>query len=342
MSRAARQRFLCLATLAAMAVVHARAQQRNSPHNDSENVSGLIRIWGDDRMQTLLKYWEEGFRKEQPGVRFETKLLGTGTGMAGLYAGVADLALMGRESTPSEAMAFEWVFRYRPLGIQVATGSVNVPGKTFAVTLFVNKVNPLSQLTLAQLDAIFGSEHRRGPGNVRTWGELGLTGAWRDKLIHPYGYDFETGTAWFLKRTVFAGSDKWNCAVKEFADWKRADGTLVDAGGRILDALARDRYGIAYSNLGFVNPEVKPIALAAAEGLPYYEATRESVRQRQYPLTRAAWVYVNRAPGKLMDLKAKKFLGYVLSDQGQQETTREGDFLPLSEHLVRDEKRKLD
>lgn len=339
-----KQRYLRSLILIALIALRSRAQDMNSlpRYQSKETVSGTIRIWGDDRMETLMSYWQEGFRKFHPDVRFETKLMGTGTGMAGLYTGVADLALMGRDSTSSEIMAFEWVFRYKPLGIEVATGSLDVPGKTFAVTVFVHKDNPLSKLTLAQIDAIFGSEHLRGPRNIRTWGELGLTGDWKDKPIHPYGYDVETGTGWFFRQTVFRGSDKWNCDVKEFADAKRSDGAFIDAGGRILEALAQDRYGIAYSNLGFMNPQVKPIAVASADGAPFYEATKDNLTQRQYALTRAASIYVNRTPGKKLDSKVQEFLRYILSKEGQQEVVREGDFLPLIEEIIRVQLSKMD
>jgi phosphate transport system substrate-binding protein len=339
-----KQRYLSSFILIALTALNCRAQDINSlpRYQSKETVSGMIRVWGDDRMETLMSYWQEGFRKFHPDVRFETKLMGTGTGMAGLYTGVADLALMGRDSTSSEIMAFEWVFRYKPLGIEVTTGSLNVPGKTFAVTVFVHKDNPLSKLTLTQLDAIFGSEHLRGPRNIRTWGELGLTGDWKDKPIHPYGYDVETGTGWFFRQAVFKGSDKWNCDVKEFADAKRPDGADVDAGGRILEALAQDRYGIAYSNLGFMNQQVKPIAIATSDGGPFYEATKDNLIQRKYPLTRAASIYVNRAPGKKLDPKVQEFLCYVLSKEGQQQVVREGDFLPLTEEIIREQLRKMD
>jgi len=310
-----------------------------------EKVSGTIRSWGNDQMTTLMKSWQEGFHKHYPDVRFETKLLGTGTGMAGLYSSVADLALMGRESAASEVMAFEWVFKYKPLGIEVATGSLDTPGKTFAVAVFVHQDNPLSKLTLAQLDAIFGSEHLRGgrgAHNVRTWGELGVRGAWKDQPIHTYGYDFETNTGSFFKRAVFQGSDKWNCEIKEFADLKQPDGAWLDAGQRILDALAQDRYGIAYSNLRYAHARVKPLALAAVDGGPFYEATKENLIERKYPLTRAASIYVNRAPGQPLDPKVKEFLRYILSREGQQVVAREGDFLPLSEAGVHEQLRKLD
>ena len=338
------QRLLTLSITLALAAASIIAQKVNSlpRYQPDQTISGTIRVWGNDRMDTLMRYWQEGFRKTHPNVHFETKLIGTGTGMAGLYTSVADVALMGRDATSSEIMAFEWVFRYKPLGVEVATGSLDVPGKTFAVAVFVNKDNPISKLTLAQLDAIFGNEHLRGPRNIRTWGDLGLTGEWKDKRINSYGYDAETNTGSFFKRVVFNGSDKWNCEVKEFADLKKSKGNLSDASDQILEALAHDRYGVAYANLRYVNAQVKSIALASTDDASYYEATKLNLIQRKYLLTRAASIYINHEPGKPIDPKVREFLRYILSQEGQQEVVREGDFLPLSEETVREQIRKLE
>jgi phosphate transport system substrate-binding protein len=338
------QRSLIILTLTAIAFlcVHAQNTNSSSHHQTAQAVERVIRIWGDDQMDTVMKGWQEGFRKQSPNVSFETKLFGTGTGMAGLYTGVADLALMGREATSSEVMAFEWVFRYKPLSVEVATGSLAVPGKTFAIAVFVHKDNPLSKMTFTQLDGIFGSEHRRGSRNIRTWGELGLTGEWQDRPINTYGYDTEANTGSFFKRRVFNGSDKWNCGLKEFADVNEPDGSVLDAGQLVLGSLAHDRYGIAYSNLRDVNREVKSVSLSATDEGTYYEATKENLIQRKYPLTRAVLIYANRGPAHPLDPNVKEFLRYILSQEGQQPVARAGDFLPLTAEIIREQLYKLD
>ncbi len=327
-----------------LCVVAVRAQNVDSRprYQVGQTVDGAIRIWGDEQMDAVMKRWQASFQKHHPNVRFETKLLGTGTGMAGLYSGVADVALLGRDATSSEIMAFEWVFRYKPLGVEVATGSLDVPSKTFAIGILVNQDNPLTKLTLTQLDAIFGSEHRRGTRNTRTWGDLGLTGDWKDKPINVYGYDAETNTGSFFKHAVFNGSDKWNCELNEFADSKQPNGSLLDAGQRISEALAHDRYGIAYSNLRYVNRQVKAVSISLTDDGPFYEATKENLIQRKYPLTRAVSIYVNRAPGQLLDPKVKEFLRYILSQEGQREVAQDRDFMRLSDATAREQMRKLE
>jgi phosphate transport system substrate-binding protein len=123
---------------------------------------------------------------------------------------------------------------------------------------------------------------------------------------------------------------------------RQPDSTLRDGGLRILEALARDPYGIAYSNLHYMNGQVKPLALAATDGGPYYEATKENLIQRKYPLTRFITTFVNRAPGRPLDPKVKEFLRYILSREGQQEVVRDGNYLPLSEEAVLAQLRKLE
>src|SRR5258708_23405816 len=167
-----------------------------------EKVTGTIRVWGDENMAVLLKAWSEGFRKRQPGVAFETKLKGTVTGVAGLYTGVADIALMGRDIWTAETMGFTWVLKHPPVGIEVTTGTFEARNKTVAQVIFVHRDNPISKMTLTEVDSIFGGEHLRGPRNSRTWDQLGLTGEWTGKPIHPYGFVLDSGLAIFFQQAV--------------------------------------------------------------------------------------------------------------------------------------------
>src|SRR5579864_2299085 len=159
-----------------------------APYVPRQAVSGTIRIWGhgayaksQDFIEGLVQAWEAGFNKHQPGVHFDNHLNGTAAAIGALYTGTGDLALMGREIWPPEVAAFKEVFDYEPTGLNVVTGSFNVRNRGYALVIFVHKDNPLSKLTLTQLDAIYGVERRRGGKPVRTWGDLGLSGEWRDQ-----------------------------------------------------------------------------------------------------------------------------------------------------------------
>jgi len=285
---------------------------------------------------------EGGFRKYQPGIRIENKMYGTASAVGALYTGAGDLAILGEEIHAPEVAAFERVMHYQPLGIEIATGSLDVRNFDYAHVFFVHKDNPITQLTLTQLDAIFGNEHRRGSHNIRTWSELGLNGDWKDRKIAPYGWRLDDDFATYLQEFLLNGSHRWNCELREFAHIRYLDGTVYDHGQQILDTLAKDRYGIAVSNLRYQNPQVKPLALAVRDDEPYYAPTKENLIERRYPFTRIIPAYVNRVPGHSIDPNVKEFLRYILSYEGQQEITREGGYLPLSSAAIQEQLQKLE
>ena len=188
---------------AGAAVFSAAAAQSVLPeYVPARQVSGNIRSWGSEQMGPLMKLWEEGFRKYQPGVTFSDSLMGTATAQYGLHEWQADLAVSTRQIYPYEYYGLYRRSLMYPVEIAVATGSYNVPRKSFALGVFVNKKNPLAKLTVAQVDGVFGA-HRTGgwqklswitegvargaEKDIRTWGQLGLTGEWADKPIHVYG-----------------------------------------------------------------------------------------------------------------------------------------------------------
>ncbi len=110
----------------------------------------------------------------------------------------------------------------------------------------------------------------------------------------------------------------------------------------ILDALAKDPYGIAYSNVSYMNANVKTLAVASKDGGPFMKPTKENVWKRTYPITRFTTVFINRAPGKPVEPKVREFLRYILSRDGQETVLREGSYLPLTADVIRDQLRKLE
>lgn len=309
------------------------------PH---QSPPGVIRVWGNAQTEGLVRQWVAGFATLHPGLRIETRLTGSDIGMAGLYTGQADIALLGREATESEVKAFEWVFRHKPTPVEILTGSIDRAGRSPALVVFVHRDNPIERLDLAQLEAIFGQEHRHAPNNIRTWGQLGLEGEWADQPIRLYAPMAESGTGRFFRANVLGGSNKMNWDhLTEFDDPVRPGGASDESGWRILDALAQDRYGLAVSNLQFVPPAVKPVALRILTGGDYRSATRTTLIDRQYPLTRSVYAYINRPDGGPIDPQVGLFLEYVLSAAGQAAVAEDGGYLPLNPALLTAQRKKL-
>jgi phosphate transport system substrate-binding protein len=317
------------------------------PYRPGAPVTGVIRLWGHGNiklpwMMNLVHLWEAGFRRFHPGIVVQYEMHGTSSAVPALYAGRGDLAILGEEILPEAVAAFTRVKGYAPTGIQLLTGSLDVRNFDYAQMFFVHADNPLSGLTLAQLDAIFGAEHRRGPANIRTWGQLGLKGEWADQPIVPYGWRIDDSFGIYLEGALLEGSHRWNGALHEYAHITQPDGTIYDHGQQILDALAKDRYGIAVSNVRYAGPAVKSLALAARAGGPYIPATKETLIDESYPLARIIPAIIDWPPGGSIDPKVREFLRYLLSREGQQAVVADGRYLPLAPAVVAAELRKLD
>ena len=333
------------------------------PHYQPEQtVSGTIRNFGFG-LGGVLDKWEASFRRSQPQIRFEDHLPTSDAAIPALVTGVADLAPDGGEATLTENLSFYETYGYYPTDVIVATGAFDVPGRSNGVVVFVNAANPIAHLTLAQLDGIFGAERSagmrgfqwtpsdgRGPeSNIRTWGQLGLTGDWADKPIRTYGHA-PSGTTRFFQWKVLQNGDKWNPNYREYvetgskmiADEDRTQQRL-GLQHMLREELAHDRYGIAWT----VMPQakdvagIKVLALAARAGAPYVTPSNASFQDRSYPLARNIYIYLNRAPGKAVEPKLREFLRFILSREGQEIVANDGNYLPLTAVATREQLAKL-
>lgn len=316
-----------------------------------------MRNFGSD-LSGMVKIWEDGFHKYHPDILFDDKFPSSDGATAGLISGVADIGTTGREPTLTEFLSFNETFKYDLETIAVATGAYDLKGKTWAVVIFVNKDNPLTKLTMKQLDGIFGAERtggyvgykwlpqaaRSANDDIRTWGQLGLTGEWANQSINTYGYA-NTGMSKFFELTVFKGGEKWNPNYREYVESETkmvADESLSSY--HMLGELSKDKYGIAWSGIPHAKnfPNLRPLALAASEGGPFIEPTKETVQNRTYPLTRSIFMYIKHSPGQPVDPKVREFLRYILSREGQAAVADHKVYLPLTAEAAREQWKKIE
>jgi phosphate transport system substrate-binding protein len=328
-----------------------------------EKAAGTIRMFGSG-FAGMTHEWEEGFRKTHPDVRFDDHLQTSDAAFPALVTGAADLGPDGGEPTLTETLSFFEVHGYDASQITVATGGYDVEGRSNGLVIYVHKDNPINRLTMKQLDGIFGAERTggmrgfkwtltdgRGPeGNIRTWGQLGLSGEWADRPIQTYGHA-PSGTSRFFQLKVLGNGDKWNPNYREYVETGSKmigdDDRVEQRGGlkrMLANELAHDRYGIAWTVIPQAQavPGLKPLALAADEGGSYIAPSKESFQDRTYPLARSIYIYFNRSPGHALDPKLGEFLRYVLNQEGQEIVAKNGGYLPLPSTAVREQLRKLE
>jgi phosphate transport system substrate-binding protein len=313
------------------------------PYRPEHRVSGTVTSWGHGFLKEMMRDWEHGFHRFQPKVQFHDDLASSAAAMAGLYAGRANLGVLAREIVPMEVAAYQKMTGQKVFPVTVLTGSYADPDKLMALGIFVNRSNPIARLDFQQLDAIFGAQHLAGaPANIRTWGQLGLGGAWRDRPIHPYsGPATDEAPAFYFSQRVMRGSTLWNGNLRQLDDITRPNGERIDGYQRAVDAVAKDPDGIAVTVAGYHDPQAKRVAVAIASGGPYVLPTLASVAARRYPLSRSVTFYINDGPKIPPDPAVIEFLRYVLSRDGQEQALREGDFLPLTPGIARAQLAKL-
>lgn len=296
----------------------------------------VIRIWGYSGLSAQLLRWESAYQRGHPEIRFENQLHGPAAVMAGLYDGVADFALMGREIWPVETMAYRWVYQQQPFGVMVSTAGLNAPGESFTPVIIVNAKNPLTSISLSQLDAIYGSAHLAAPANIRNWGDLGLTGEWASRPIDVYGFGPEDSLGVFFRHDVLHADFKPNVASHLLSDH---DSGGVAAAVRIRKAVAGDIYAIGYTNVQ-AGPATRTLALVSSSRTVLPEEA--TVVSHEYPLTRSISLYFRRFPDRAIDPKVDAFVRFVLSPEGQALVHSSEGFLPLSPELAEKQVKKLE
>ena len=328
------------------------------PHYEPKQLlTGWVRLHGNNYLADgrLGEYWQQGFAKFQPGIRFSNYLPTSAVAFAALYYHQADVVMAHRPGF-YDLLGYERIMGYDPTEITAVTGSFDVGGWENSVTILVNEDNPLQCINMEQLDGIFGSERAggwagtnwrsdwaRGPEkNIRTWGQLGLTGEWADKPISVYGFSVRYNTATDFADKVLKGSDKWNEKIQAYGNIVNPDGSRYVEADQITDHLAKDRFGIAYNRFRGDKAKVKRVAVAPGGSRDCVAHTLKNVQNRTYPLFNEQYFYVNVKPGSQMDPMVKEFLRYVLSQEGQAEIVRDGKYLPLTAEVVREQLKKLE
>ena len=286
----------------------------------AEKVSGNLTAIGSDTLNNLMTLWSEAFKMRYPKVKIQVEGKGSTTAPPALIAGTAQLGPMSRLMKPEEIDAFEKQYGYKPTAIRVAVDGIGV---------FVNKDNPLEELTMPQVDAIF-SKTRKGGGadDLMTWGQLGLTGAWAPKPISLYGRNSASGTyGYFKEHALFKGDYK--DTVKE-----------QPGSAAVVQGITADKYAIGYCGIGYMTSDVKALRLAVKEGTPFVPNDAANVYAGKYPLSRFLYIYVNKAPDKPIGPLVHEFLAFVLSKEGQEIVIKDG-YLPLLGQHVAEELPKL-
>jgi len=266
-------------------------------------LTGSFKIIGSNTVTPLSSIWAENFMNANQKVSIAVSGPGSGAGIAALIDGTTDICQASRaiKSTEIDQAKAKGVTPYE---IKVATDALSV---------VVNPANPVTELTFAQLSAIYTNK-------ITNWKEIGGN----DGPIVVFSRDSNSGTfAYFLEDVV------------QMPGLPTADKTL-QYGGKVLmlpsteegiSQVAGNVNAIFYSGLGYVNNNVKTLGIKKTANNTAVKPSVETALNNTYPISRPLFYYTNNAPAGII----KAYLDYCLSAAGQQEVLAAG-FVPLAQN----------
>ena len=256
--------------------------------------------------------WVEGFNKKYPNTKIQVEGKGSATAPPALSSGTAQLAPMSRKMKGEEAAPFAAKFGYEPTDIAVAID---------ALAIFVNKNNPLQEISIEEADAIFSKTRIRGASEISTWGQLKLKADFANASISMYGRNSASGTYGFFKEFALNKGD-FKDTVKE-----------QPGSSSVIQGVENDRFAIGYSGIGYITSGVKALKLSQSgrwNGEAFPPAYANTLNGK-YPLSRFLYIYINKSPKAPLDPLVKEFITYVLSKEGQEIVVKDGYYpLPAS------------
>ena len=317
------KRLMAAMTFVAAGVATATAVAGVDPalpsYTKTSGVSGNLTSVGSDSLANLMTLWAEEFKKEYPNVNIQIQAAGSSTAPPALTEGTAGMGPMSRAMKDAEIQAFEEKYGYKPTAVPVAID---------ALAVFVHKDNPIKSLDIAQLDAIFSNTRLCGGATeIKTWGDVGLTGEWASKPMQLFGRNSVSGTYGYFKEEALCKGD-----FKSNVNEQPGSASVVQSISSTVNA-------IGYAGIGYRTSSVKSVPLSKKGG-EAFEANEANALAGKFPLARFFYVYVNKAPNKPLSPLDAEFLKMVLSQQGQNVVVKDG-YIPLPMKVVEKTRKEL-
>jgi phosphate transport system substrate-binding protein len=268
-----------------------------SAQSTSNTNQQTIENIGSDTIVNLALAWAEAYQEVNSDLRISVSGGGSGTGLAALINGTADIANASRKIKDEETQNAQ-ANGIEPYEIEIARD---------AIAVIVHPENPVQQLTLQQISDIYS-------GQITNWQAVGG----EDRPIVRLSRESNSGThVYFLEEVVRLGK-------KDDKTLFSQDTLLLPSSEGIIAEVRQNPNAIGYDGLGYITPEVKTLAIAPKDGGEYVKPSIETVNNGKYPIARPLFMYT---PGEPQG-EVKTYLDWILGPAGQQIVGELG-FVPL-------------
>ncbi|MCI4442786.1 MAG: PstS family phosphate ABC transporter substrate-binding protein [Lentimicrobium sp.] len=238
-----------------------------------------VTIKGSDTMVILSQQWAELYMKKHPATVIQVTGGGSGVGLAALINGSTEIANSSRPIKSAELAKIKAKF---------GKNAIEIPCAKDGLSVFLNKGNKVSELTIQQLGDIFS-------GKITNWKQVGGD----DAKIQLYGRESSSGTFEFFKEHV----------VK--TDFSPACQTLPGTAA-IVNAVKKDKYSIGYGGAAYAE-DVKDCKVKKDAKSKGVLPTAATIKNKTYPISRYLYMYLKSKPTG----ETKAFIDWILSPEGQ-------------------------
>jgi phosphate transport system substrate-binding protein len=244
-------------------------------------VNEKVVVTGSTTVMPIAEVAGEMFADGHPGVAVLVSGMGSSAGIESVSNGSSDIGTSSRELKDEER----------------ALGLVDTPVAYDAIAVIVNPDNPVRALTTEQVRAIFS-------GRIVNWREVGGP----DMEIGLVNRDEASGTREAFKKIVMADEEFDRGAV------------VLPGTGQVRAVVADVPGAIGYISLGFVNEDVRAIAIDGVE------PSERSVVSGEYHVQRLLHFFTRSQPrGAVAD-----YIEFVLSPAVQDTIVRQAGFIPVT------------
>lgn len=259
--------------------------------------SVFIENKGSDTIVNLALAWAEAYHSVQPEVSVSVTGGGSGTGIAALINGTVDIANASRR-IKEEEMANAEANGILPVEHVIARD---------AIAVIIHPDNPVDQLTIEQISAIYS-------GEITRWSDVGG----EDRPIVCLSRETNSGThVYFLEQVIRQGDPEDTTLFSPAT-------LLLPSSEGISAEVRQNPNAIGYDGLGYVTEEMKVVAVAEQTSGDFVLPSIETVNNETYPITRDLYMYTAGEPeGDVRD-----YLEWILDTEAQQIVSDLG-FVPV-------------
>jgi len=265
----------------------------------SQGGQTVIQNRGSDTMVNLAQAWAEEYKKVAPAVDVEVSGGGSGVGIAALEKGTIDIANASRNMKPEEMETAKKNTGKEPKEIIVGYD---------ALAIYVNKNNPLNEITLDQIAQIYAEG-----GKITKWSDLGvkIPNSSSDEIVRV-SRQSSSGTYEFLREHVLNKKDY------------KLGSHDMNGSKEVVELVASTPTAIGYSGMGYATPAVKMLKVKKTAADPAFEPNVENTLAKTYPIARSLQLYTLGEPQG----EVKTYIDWILSDAGQK-IVEETGYVPL-------------